>query len=151
MAEQKRAIISFQNDLKKIKNFVQEKYTYLSELEDSIDKWSSKLNRLSVRIENAKADIFRMIHIVDNQSITLEERKRAEPEYRELEESTEINRACCDAYLKSVYADDLQTAKLRSELRANDVAYSATITEYSYKVQELNLLNVVSESPAQRC
>jgi hypothetical protein len=43
-----------------------------------------------------------------------------------LEESIEIDQACCDAFLKSVYADDLQIAKLRSESRADDVAYSAT-------------------------
>jgi len=64
-----------------------------------------------------------MRHIVDNQSITLEERKQAKQEYRELEESIEIDRACCDAYLKSAYADDLQIARLRSESRANDIAY----------------------------
>jgi hypothetical protein len=38
VAEQERAVTSFQNNLKKLQNFVQEKYTYLSELEDSIDK-----------------------------------------------------------------------------------------------------------------
>jgi len=46
-----------------------------------------------------------MRHIVDNQSITLEERKQTEQEYTELEESIEIDQVCCDANLKSVYAD----------------------------------------------
>jgi hypothetical protein len=41
-----------------------------------------------------------------------------------------------------VYADDLQIAKLRSESRVNDVAYSVTLIEYSYKVTELDLLNM---------
>jgi hypothetical protein len=59
-----------------------------------------------------------------------------------LEESTEMDSACCDAYLKLVYADDLQIDKLRSESRANSVAYSATLIEYNYKVPQLNLLNV---------
>lgn len=84
----------------------------------------------------------RMRHIVDNRKVTLEETKQAEQEYRELEESIEIDWACCDAYLKSVYADDLQTAKLRSESRAKNVAYSATLIEYSYKDPELNILNM---------
>jgi SMC interacting uncharacterized protein involved in chromosome segregation len=147
VAEQERAVTSFQNDLKKLQNFVQEKYTYLSELEDSTDKWSSKPNRLSECIKSIKADILRMRHTVDNQSITLEDRKQAEQEYRELEESTEMDRACCDAYLKMVYADNLQIAKLRSELRTNDVAHSATLIEYSYKVPELNLSNVSGNPP----
>jgi len=139
VAEHERTVTSFQNDLNKLLNFVQEKYTYLSELEDSMDKRSSKLKRLSECIESSNANILRMRHIVDNQSITLEEKKQAEQEYRELEESTEIDRACCDAYLKSVYADDLQIAKLRSESRANNVVYSATLIEYSYMVLELNI------------
>jgi hypothetical protein len=53
-----------------------------------------------------------------------------------------MDRACCDAYLKLVYGDKLQIDKLRSESRANDVAYSSTLIEYSYKVPDLNLLNV---------
>jgi chromosome segregation ATPase len=149
VAEQERAITSFQNDLKKLKNFVQEKYTYLSKLEDSIAKWSSKPNRLSERIESVKADILRMRHTVDNQSINLEETKQAEQEYRELEESTEMGSACCNACLKLVYADDLQIAELRSDSKAISVAYSATLIEYSYKVPELNLLNV-SVNPLHR-
>jgi len=32
VAEQERTVKRFQNDLKKLQNFVQEKYTYLSEL-----------------------------------------------------------------------------------------------------------------------
>jgi len=32
VAEQERTVTSFQNDLKKLQNFIQEKYTYLSEL-----------------------------------------------------------------------------------------------------------------------
>jgi hypothetical protein len=52
-----------------------------------------------VNISSAKADLLRMRHIVDNQSITLEKRKQTKQEYRELEESTEIDQACCDAYL----------------------------------------------------
>jgi len=142
MAEEERAVTSFQNDLKKLQNFVQAKYTYLSELEDSIEKWSSKMNGLNERIESAKAEILRMRHILDTQSITLEDRKQAEKEYRELEESIEMDRACCDAYLKSVYADDLQIAKLIKESRANNVAYSAALIEYSNMVPELNVLNV---------
>jgi len=142
VAEQERAVTSFQNDLKKLENFVHEKYTYLSKLEDNIDKWSSKPNRLSERIESAKADILRMRHTVDNHSITLEERKQAEQEYREMEESTEMGTACCDACLKLVYADDLQIAKLRRDSKANSFAFSAALIEYSYKVPELNLLNM---------
>ena len=142
MAEEERAVTSFQNDLKKLQNFVQAKYTYLSELEDSIEKWSAKLHGLNERTESAKADILRMRHVLDNQSITLEDRKQAEKEYRELEEIIEMDRACCEAYLKSVYADDLQIAKLINESRANSVAYSAALIEYSNMVPELNVLNV---------
>ena len=142
MADDERAVTSFQNDFKKLQNFVQAKYTYLSELEDSIEKWSSKLNGLNERIESAKADVLRMRHTLDNQNLTLEDRKQTEKEYRELEESIETDRACCDAYWKSVYADDLQIAKLINESRANNVAYSAALIEYSSTVPELNVLNV---------
>jgi SMC interacting uncharacterized protein involved in chromosome segregation len=141
IAEQERAVTTFQNDLKKLQNFVQEQNTYLSELEDGIIKWSSKLNGLNKSIESAKADILRMRHIVDNQSITLEGRKQAEKEHRELEESIEMDQACCDAYLKSVYADDLQLVKLLTESKANNVDFSATLIEYSNMVPELSLLN----------
>ena len=142
MEEEERAVTSFQNDLKKLQNFVQAKCTYLSELEGSIEKWFSKLNGLNERIESAKAKILRMRRTLDTQSITLEDRKQAEKEYRELEESIEMDRACCEAYWKSVYADDLQIAKLINESRANNVAYSAAIIEYSNMVPELNVLNV---------
>jgi SMC interacting uncharacterized protein involved in chromosome segregation len=142
MAEEERAVTSFQNDLKKLQNFVQAKYTYQSELEDSIGKSSSKMNGLNESIESAKAEILRMRHILDTQNITLEDRKKGVQEYRELEESIEMDRACCDAYLKSVYADDLQIAKLIKESRANNVAYSAALIEYSNMVPELNVLNV---------
>jgi SMC interacting uncharacterized protein involved in chromosome segregation len=142
VAEEEKPLKSLQTDLKKLQNFVQAKYTYISELEDSIEKWSSKLNGLNERIESAKADILRMRHVLDNQSITLEDRKQAEKEYRELEESIEMDRACCEAYLKSVYADDLQIARLIKESRANNVAYSATLIEYSSMVPELNALNI---------
>jgi chromosome segregation ATPase len=142
MTEEEREVTSFQNDLKKQQSYIQLKHTYLSELEDSIEKWSSKLNGLNERIESAKADILRMRHILDNQSVTLEDRKQAEKEYRELEETIEMDRACCEAYLKSVYADDLQIAKLINESRANNVAYSAALIEYSNMVPELNTLNV---------
>jgi hypothetical protein len=67
------------------------------------------------------------INIVDNQSITLEDRKQTEMEYRELEESTDMDQACCDTCLKLVYADDLQIAKLMNESKTNNVAYSATL------------------------
>jgi SMC interacting uncharacterized protein involved in chromosome segregation len=142
MAEEERAVRSFQNDLKKLQNFVQAKYTYLRELENNIEKWFSKLNGLNERIESAKGEILRMRHILDTQTITLEDRKQAEKEHRELEESIEMDRACCDAYLKSVYADDLQVAKLINESRANNVAYSAALIEYSSMVPELNVLNI---------
>jgi SMC interacting uncharacterized protein involved in chromosome segregation len=142
MAEEEERVTTFQNDLKKLQNFVQAKYTYLSELEDSIENCSAKLHGINERIESAKADILKMRHILDNQSITLEDRKQAEKEYRELEESIEMDRACCEAYLKSVYADDLQIAKLINESRANSVAYSAALIEYSNMVPELNVLNV---------
>jgi SMC interacting uncharacterized protein involved in chromosome segregation len=141
IAERETAVTTFQNDVKNLQNFVQGQNTYLSELEDSISRWPSKLNELSKSIESAKADILRMRHIVDNQSITLEGRKQAEKEHRELEESIEMDQACCDAYLKSVYADELQTAKLLTEIKANNVDFSATLIEYSNMVPELNLLN----------
>ena len=142
VAEQKRAVTSFQNDLKKLQNFVQEKYTYLSELEDSIERWSSKLNGLSESIESAKANVLRMRHVVDNQSTTLEDRKQIEKEYRELEESIDMDRACYDTYMKSVYADDLQIAKLINESKTNSVAYNATLIEYSNMLPQLKLLNM---------
>jgi len=142
MTEEERAVTSFQSDLKKLQNFVQAKYSYLSELEDSIEKRFSKLNGLNERIESAKAESLRIRHILDTQSITLEDRKQAEKEYTESEESIEMDRACCDAYLKSVYADDLQIAKLINESRANSVAYSAALIEHSSTVPELNVLNV---------
>jgi len=40
------------------------------------------------------------MNIVDNQSITFEDRKQTETEYRELEESADMDRACCDTCLK---------------------------------------------------
>jgi len=141
MTEEERVVINFKSDLKKLQNFVQAKYTYLSEVEDSIEKRFSKLTGLIERIESAKAEILRMRHILDTQSITLEDRKQAEKEYRELEESVEMDRACCDAYLKSVYADELRVAKLMNESKANSVAYSAALIEYSSMVPELNILN----------
>jgi SMC interacting uncharacterized protein involved in chromosome segregation len=147
IAEQERAITSFQNDLKKLQNFVQEQYTYQNQLEDSINKWSSKLNGLSESIESAKADILRMRDIVDNQNVTLEDRKQAEKEYRGLEESTEMDQACCDAYLKSAYADDLQIAKLVNESKANNIAYSAMLIDGS----RVKPFKHASECPAQRC
>ena len=67
------------------------------------------------------------IHIVDNQNITLEDNKQTEMEYRELEESTDMDRAYCETCLKLVYADDLQIAKLMIESKTNKVAYSATV------------------------
>jgi len=67
------------------------------------------------------------INIAGNQSITLEDRKQTEMEYRELEESTDTDRACYDTYLKSVYADDLQIPKVMNESKTNNVAYSATL------------------------
>ena len=36
------------------------------------------------------------INVVDNCSIILEDRKHGEIEYRGLEESTDMDRACCD-------------------------------------------------------
>jgi SMC interacting uncharacterized protein involved in chromosome segregation len=142
MEEEERAVTSLQNDIKKLQNFVQSNATYLSELEDSIEKWPSKMNGLNERMKSAKAEILRISHILDTQSITLEDRKQAEKEYIELEESIEMDQACCDAYLKSVYADDLQIAKLIKESRANNVAYSAALIEYSNMVPDLNVLNV---------
>jgi SMC interacting uncharacterized protein involved in chromosome segregation len=141
-AEQEREITSFQNDLKKQQNFAQELYAYESQLDNSINKWSSKPNELGESIESAKADILRMRNIVDNQNITLEDRKQAEKEYRELEESIEMDQAFCDACLKSMYADDLQIAKLVNESKANNAAYSATLIEYSNMIPELNLINM---------
>jgi len=67
------------------------------------------------------------INIVDNQSITFEDRKQTEMEYRKLEESTDMAWACCDTHLKSVYRDDLQIAKLMNESKTNEVAESATL------------------------
>lgn len=67
------------------------------------------------------------INIVDNQSITLEDRKQTETEYRKLEESTDMDRAYCDSYLKLVYADNLQIAKLMNESKTNEVADNATL------------------------
>jgi hypothetical protein len=67
------------------------------------------------------------INIVDNHSITLEDRKQTGTEYRKFEESTDMDRACCDTHLKSVYADDLQIAKLMNESKTNEVADSATL------------------------
>jgi hypothetical protein len=67
------------------------------------------------------------INIADNQSITLEDRKQTETEYRELEKSTDMGRACCNTCLKLVYADDLQIAKLMNESKTNKVADSATL------------------------
>jgi len=142
MTEEERELTSFQNDLKKQQSYIQLKHTYLSELEDSNEKWPSKLNGLNEGIESAKADILRMRHNLDNQSINLEDRKQAEKECRELEEIIEMDRACCEAYLKSVYADDLRIAKLINESRANIVAYSAALIEYSNMAPELNALNV---------
>lgn len=70
---------------------------------------------------------FGRINIVDNQNITLEDKKQTEIEYREFEESTDMDRACCDTCLKSVYADDLQIAKLMNEWKTNKIAYSTTV------------------------
>jgi hypothetical protein len=67
------------------------------------------------------------INIIDNQNITLEDGKQTETEYRELEECTEMDLACCDTCLKLAYADNLQIAKLMNESKTNSVAYSATL------------------------
>jgi SMC interacting uncharacterized protein involved in chromosome segregation len=142
LIEQERAVTSFQSDLKKLQNCVQENYTYLDELENSIDKRSSKLNGLSESIERTKADILRKRDIVDNQTVTHEDKKRMETECRELEESIDIDRACCDTYLKSIYADDLQIAKIINESKSRNVAYNTTLIEYSNMLPDLNLLNM---------
>lgn len=67
------------------------------------------------------------INIVHNQSITLEDKKQTETEYRELEESTDMDWVCCDTCLKLVYADNLQIAKLMNESKTNEVADSVTL------------------------
>ena len=142
MLEQKRIVSSFQNDLKKLEDSVQKKYTYRDELQDCIDKRSSKVTGLSEHFKNVQADILRMKHTVDNQTFTLEDKKRIETECRELEESIHMDRACCDTYLKAVYADDLQIAKMTNESKSRNVAYSASIVECSHVLPDLNILNM---------
>ena len=53
-----------------------------------------------------------------------------------------MDRARCNTHLRSMQADDLHIAKLINESKTNNVAYSATLTEYSNLLPQLNLLNM---------
>jgi SMC interacting uncharacterized protein involved in chromosome segregation len=142
LMEEERAVTGFQSDLKKKQHSVREKYTYLGQLEDISNKHLSKIRWRSESIENKKAENLRLRHTVDNQTVTLEDKRRIETERRELEESLDMEQNYNDTYLKSVYADDLQLAKITNESKNKAVAYSATLIEYSNMLPALNLLNM---------
>jgi SMC interacting uncharacterized protein involved in chromosome segregation len=134
MEELEAKAASLQNDLKKQQVCVQEKDAYRKELQDNIAKLSSSNDMLKVHTEKARAEISRMLHIVDSQSITVEDKKQIETECRQLEETIQMNHACCDAWSKTVFADDLKIAKVKNELIRRCIAYNTSIMEYSNAV-----------------
>jgi SMC interacting uncharacterized protein involved in chromosome segregation len=142
MRELETEFASLQNDLKKQQDCLQKRDTYRNELQDNIAKLLSSNDTLRANIEKVKADISRMSHVVDNQSITLEDKKRIETECRELEETIQMNQACCDAWSKNVYADDLRIAKVKNELNSKCIAYNTSLMEHSNAIPELNFFKM---------
>jgi SMC interacting uncharacterized protein involved in chromosome segregation len=131
MRELETEAASLQNDLKKQQDCVQKKDAYRKEVQDNITKLSSKNYMLKAHTEKVRADISRLLHVVDNQSITLEDKKQIDTECRQLEETIQMNQACCDVWSKTVYADDLKIAKVKNELNSRCIAYNTSIMEYS--------------------
>lgn len=142
MRELETEAASLQNDLKKQQECVQKKDAYRKEVQDSITKLSSNNDMLKAQTEKTRADISRMLHIVDNQSITVEDKKQIETECRQLEETIQMNQACCDAWSKTVYADDLKIAKVKNELNRRCIAYNTSIMEYRNAVPGVDLFEM---------
>jgi kinetochore protein NDC80 len=138
MRELETEATSLQNDLKKQQDYVQKKDAYRNELQDNIAKLSSNNDVLKAHTENVRSDISRMLQIVDNQNITVEDKKQIETECRELEETIKMNQACCDAWSKTVYADDLKIAKMKNELNSKCIAYNTSIMEHSIALPGLD-------------
>jgi chromosome segregation ATPase len=130
--------ISLQNELEKQQDLVQKRYSYRNELQDKITKLNFKHDMLKARNEKRQADISKMKHVVDNQRITLEDKKRIESECRQLQETIRVNQACCDAWSKAVYADDLKIAKMKNELTSKCIAYNTSIMENRNALPELD-------------
>ncbi|XP_023725049.1 kinetochore protein NDC80 homolog isoform X3 [Cryptotermes secundus] len=138
MRELETIAASLQNDVKKQQDCVQKKDAYRNELQDNIAKLSSNNDMLKAHTEKVRADILRMLHIVDSQSITVEDKKQIETECRQLEETIQMNQACCDAWSKTMYADDLKIAKVKNELKSRCIAYNTSIMEYSNALSGLD-------------
>jgi SMC interacting uncharacterized protein involved in chromosome segregation len=142
LAELETEVASLQNDFKKQQDCVRKRDAYRNELQDNIAKLSSSNDMLEARIEEVRADISRMLHVVENQSITVEDKKQIETECRQLEETIQVNQACCDAWSKTVYADDLKIAKLKNELNSRCIVYNTTVMEYSNALPELDFFKI---------
>jgi chromosome segregation ATPase len=142
MRELETEVASLQNDVKKQQDSVQKKDAYRNEVQDNIAKLLSINSMLKAHIEKVRAEISRMSHVVDNQSMTVEDKKRVETECRQLEEFIQMNQACCDACSKTVYADDLKIAKVKNELNGRCIAYNTSIMEYSNALPEIDLFKM---------
>jgi SMC interacting uncharacterized protein involved in chromosome segregation len=133
---------SLLNELKKQQDCVKEKENYKNELHDKIAKLLSNNDVLKARIKKAQADILRMKHVVENQTITLEDKKRIESECIELQETIRMNEAFCDALSKNIYSDDLKIAKLKNELNSKCIEYNLSIMEYANDLPDLDHLKM---------
>jgi chromosome segregation ATPase len=131
MRELETEFARLQNDVRKQRDYNQKKAAYRDELQDDIAELRSNNDMLKAHLEKVRADNVRMSCVVDNQSMTVEDKKRVETECRELEEAIQMNQACCDAWSKTLYADDLKIAKVKKELKSKCIAYNTSIMEYS--------------------
>jgi nicotinate-nucleotide pyrophosphorylase len=80
--------------------------------------------------------------MVDNLCITVEDKKQIECECRQLEETIQMNQACCDAWSKIVYLDDLKIAKMKNELNSKFIAYNTSIMEHSNAIPGIDIFKM---------
>lgn len=142
MRELESEVASLQNDVKKQQDCVQKKDAYRNEVQDNIAKLLSNNDMLRAHTEKVRADISKMLRVVDSQSITVEDKKQIETECRQLEETIQMNQACCDAWSKTVYVDDLKIAKLKYELKNKCIMYNTSIIEHVNALPELDFFKV---------
>jgi SMC interacting uncharacterized protein involved in chromosome segregation len=142
MRELDAAAADILNDSKKQQDCIQKRIACRSEWQDKIKKLSSDNDMLDKNIEKLRADISRMKHVVDNQSISPDDKKRIESECRQLEEAFQMNWACCDAFSKTVYADELKIAKMKNEWNSKCIAHNTSILEHRNNLPELDALKM---------
>ncbi|XP_069681700.1 kinetochore protein NDC80 homolog [Periplaneta americana] len=111
---------------------------YRKELEKTKVALLQSIQTLNTHKQNTLSNISRLSDLVKNQRISMEDKRKIEADIMELENTNIELQNQFDLWSKKVYSDDLQIAKLSSDLNNRKTKHEELLLEHASTIPELS-------------